>query len=432
MPEAYVNGLSPSRPRRYYDDSMTEHVDVLVIGAGLAGLNAALTMSAAGKQVLVLEASDGIGGRVRTDEVDGLQLDRGFQILNPVYPEVQRLGVADELDLRPFDAGVMISLEQGISKLGDPRRLPQWLMSGITSEIGDVKSKARLVAALGKAWLRGSMELPSSRAGSVADALMLDGVGPHVYERALKPFLTGVFLDDPANVAAGYGDFVLRSFIEGAPALPARGMGALPRAMALRLPSEAIATGVRVHTVQQGRVETSEGGFTADRIIVAVDPQQARHWFPHMDVPETRSCTTWYHVVDVSPTDARAILVDGLARGPVINSVAISKVAQGYASRGRTLISSTALGCLPTYDDESAARKHLAAMWGVPTGSWECVRTDVIEHALPNMAVNAPMSRSIDAGDGVYLAGDHRETPSQQGALLSGRRAAEAALRSMR
>lgn len=411
---------------------MTEHVDVLVIGAGLAGLNAALSLHAAGKHVLVLEASDGIGGRVRTDEIDGLQLDRGFQILNPAYPEVVRLGVTEELDLRPFDAGIMVALEQGISKLGDPRRRPQWLLSGITSEIGDVKSKARLIAALGKAWVRGSMELPSARAGSVADALLLDGVGPHVYERALMPFLTGVFLDDPANVAAGYGDFVLRSFIEGTPSLPARGMGALPRAMALRLPAEAIRTGVRVHAFREGQVDTDHGTLSADRIIVAVDPQQARRWFPGMDVPETRACTTWYHVVDGAPTDERAILVDGLGRGPVVNSVAISKVAPGYASRGRTLISSTALGCLPSYDDERAARQHLAAMWGVPTGSWECVRTDVVEHALPSLGVNQPMSRSMDAGNGIVLAGDHRETPSQQGALLSGRRAAEAILRSLR
>lgn len=415
-----------------YDGSMSEHVDVLIIGAGLAGLNAALTVHGGGKQVLVLEAADAIGGRVRTDEVDGLQLDRGFQILNPAYPEVQRLGLVEELDLRPFDAGIMVALEQGISRLGDPRRRPQWLLSGITSEIGDVKSKAMLIAALGKAWLRGSMELPSSRAGSVADALLLDGVGPHVYERALKPFLTGVFLDDPANVAAGYGDFVLRSFIEGTPSLPARGMGALPRAMALRLPADIIRTGVGVHAVRGGQVDTDQGTISADRIIVAVDPQQAREWFPGMDVPETRACTTWHHVVDGSPTDERAILVDGLARGPIVNSVAISKVAPGYASRGRTLMSSTALGCHASSEDEVAARQHLAEMWGVSTSAWQCVRTDVIEHALPSLGVNQPMSRTIDAGAGIVLAGDHRETPSQQGALLSGRRAAEATLRSLR
>lgn len=411
---------------------MSEHVEVLVIGAGLAGLNAALTLHGAGKQVLVVEASDVIGGRVRTDDVDGLQLDRGFQILNPAYPEVQRLGIIDELDLRPFDAGIMVALEQGIARLGDPRRLPQWLLSGITAEIGDVKAKARLVAALGKAWMRGSLEYPSARAGSVADALLLEGVGPHVYERALKPFLTGVFLDDPSNVAAGYGDFVLRSFIEGTPALPARGMGAIPRALALRLPADAIRTGVQVHAVAQGRAETSAGTITADRIIVAVDPARAAAWFPGMDVPPTRACTTWYHVTESAPTNERAILVDGLARGHVVNSVAISKVAPGYASRGRTLVASTALGVHTSAEDEAAARRHLALMWGTATNTWACVRTDVIEHALPALPVNAQMSRPIDAGDGIWLAGDHRDTPSQQGALLSGRRSAEAVLASLR
>ena len=411
---------------------MAEHVDVIIIGAGLAGLNAALTVHGAGREVLLLEASDAIGGRVRTDEVDGLLLDRGFQILNPAYPELQRLGILEELDLRPFDAGVMIALEQGIRRLGDPRRRPQWLLSSITAEIGDIKSKARLIAALGRIWMSGSLDHPAARAGSVADALQLDGVHPHVYERALRPFLTGVFLDDPANVAAGYGDFVLRSMVQGTPAVPARGMSALPRALALRLPADAIRTNVRVQAVGAGRVDTDQGQFTADQVIVAVDPQTARQWFPAMDVPETRSCTTWYHVTDEAPTPDRAILVDGLRRGPVLNSVAISKVAPGYASRGRTLMSTTALGCMSGADDEQAVREHLALMWGVDTSSWQLVRTDVIEHALPSLGVGQPMFRSIEAGDGIWLAGDHRDTPSQQGALLSGRRAAEAALRAKR
>ena len=411
---------------------MSEHVDVIVIGAGLAGLNAALTVHRAGRQVLLLEAADAVGGRVRTDEVDGLLLDRGFQILNPAYPELQRLGIVEELDLRPFDAGVMIALEQGIRRVGDPRRRPQWLLSSITAEIGDIAAKARLIAALGRIWMNGSLEHPVTRAGSVADALSVDGVHPHVYERALRPFLTGVFLDDPANVAAGYGDFVLRSMVQGTPAVPARGMGALPRALALRLPSDAIRTGVRVHAVGSGHADTDQGRFTAEQVIVAVDPGTARSWFPGMDVPPTVSCTTWYHHTDDAPTEDRAILVDGLRRGPVLNSVAISKVAPGYASRGRTLMASTVLGCHSGEADDRAVREHLSMMWGVDASAWTLVRCDVIEQALPVISVGQPMFRAIDAGDGVWLAGDHRDTPSQQGALLSGRRAGEAALRAMR
>ena len=410
---------------------MAQHVDVIVIGAGLAGLNAALTVHAGGREVLVLEASDAVGGRVRTDEVDGLQLDRGFQILNPAYPELQRLDILEELDLRAFDAGIMVALEDGISRIGDPRRRPQWLLSSITSEIGDLRAKARMIATLGRIWLQGSLDHPAARSGSVADALQLDGIHGHVYERALRPFLTGVFLEDPANVAAGYGDFVLRSLVEGVPAVPARGMGALPRALALRLPS--VETGVRVEDVTKGRVRTEVGDeYTADAIIVAVDPATAQSWFPALDVPDTVGCTTWYHVTAESPTEDRAILVDGLRRGPVLNSVAISKVAPGYASRGRTLVASTVLGIADALADEEAVRAHLATMWGVDTAAWETVRADVIPNALPQIGVGQPMFRSIVIEDGIWIAGDHRDTPSQQGALLSGRRAGEAVLRALR
>lgn len=411
---------------------MSEHVDVVVVGAGLAGLHAALTVQAAGRQVLVVDAADAVGGRVRTDEVDGLLLDRGFQILNPSYPELQSLDILEELDLRRFDAGIMVALEHGIERIGDPIRKPQWLLSTIGAHIGDPKAKARLVLAIVQNWLGGSLGQPAPRAGSVADALRADGVDAITYDRVLRPFLTGVFLDDPAHVAAGYGDFVLRSFVQGTPAVPSRGMGALPRALAMRLQPGTVRLNTRVHGVHGGGVETDAGRIGASQVIVAVDPQQAAAWFPQMQVPATRSCTTWYHVTTAPPTTERAILVDGLGRGPVINSVAISKVAPSYASRGRTLMSSTTLGIDASAEQEATVRRHLGQMWGTSTHGWELVRAQVVEQALPALGVTDPMFRPIDAGDGVWLAGDHRDTPSQQGALVSGRRTAQAVLRALR
>lgn len=411
---------------------MSQRADVLIVGAGLAGLNAALTLHAAGRDVLVLEASDAVGGRVRTDEVDGLLLDRGFQILNPAYPELQRLGWLEELDLRPFDAGVMVARAGGIDRLGHPWRQPQWLVSSAFSGIADVKGKASLIAALARVMKRASLTDPVARTGSVAEALLVDGVDSRLYERVLRPFLTGVFLADPADVAAGHGDFVLQSFVSGVPAVPARGMGALPRAMALRLPDGMVRTNLPVRAIAAGRVSTDDGDITAQQVIVAVGPRQAREWLPAADVPETVSCTTWYHVATDSPTRDRAVLVDGLARGPVLNSVALSKVAPGYASLGRTLISSTTLGLAATAEDEQAVRRHLAQMWGVDTHGWQLVRSYAIQDALPALRPGSPMSRPVDLGDGLFLAGDHRATPSQQGALLSGRRAAEALLATAR
>lgn len=410
---------------------MSEDVDVVVVGAGLAGLQAALTAQQAGLKVRVLEAGDRVGGRVRTEEVDGLLLDRGFQILNPAYPELQRLGVIDELDLRSFTAGVMVALPDGIAKLGDPIRSPLWLVSTVAARVGDVRAKAKLLGAVAKVWIGGSIGQPAPRAGSVADALLADGVTEDVYERVLRPFLTGVFLEDPSQVSAGYGDFVLRSFVQGTPAVPSRGMGALPRALALRLQPDVVQLHTPVRAVRPGAVETDTGTVHARAVIVAVDPQQARDWFPRMEVPVTRACTTWYHVTETSPTDDRAILVDGMGRGPVLNSVALSKVAPSYASRGRTLISSTTLGTDGGVEREAEVRRHLAQMWSVDTGTWELVRPIVVEQALPLIGPADPLFRSVQIGDGLWMAGDHRDTPSQQGALVSGRRTAEAVVRSL-
>lgn len=407
---------------------MSERVDAIVVGGGLAGLAAAITLHKAGKQVLLLEADSRLGGRVKTDEVDGLLLDRGFQILNPSYPELQKLGVLHELDLHNFDAGVMVATKYGIARIADPRRNPWWLPTTLINDVGDFRSRLKLLPAFARVWLRSSLNTPKDRAGSVRDQLLADGVSQEIYEKLFAPFLTGVFLESPEQVAAGYGDFVLRSFIKGTPALPARGMGALPLALARRLPEGAIKTNVLVTAVRAGEVETNQGVFKADKIIVAVNPWQARQWYPQLNVAETCPCVTWYHTTTKTPTISKTILVDGLHRGPVLNSVAISQVAPGYASGGRTLISSTTLGRDSSADAERAVREQLSQMWRVKTDKWTLVRAEVVDEALPVLAVGSSMQQQIEVEPGVWLAGDHRTSPSQQGALLSGRLAAEAAL----
>ena len=411
---------------------MAEQTDVLVVGAGLAGLNAALTLTQAGREVRIVEAADRIGGRVQTDEVDGLLLDRGFQILNPAYPELARLGILHELDLRAFAPGVMVSLDNGIARLGDPLRLPTWAISSAVAEVGTIAEKARLLKALAAIWQRTSLTDPAFRPGSVKDSLAADGVPTIVYERVLRPFLTGVFLTDPSEVGAGYGDFVMKSFFTGTPAVPSRGMGALPKALADRLPAGTIWTNTRVHSVRPGSVDTDNGVIEARHIVVAADPRTAGEWFPALGAAPLRDCVTWYHVTADAPTDQKAILVDGRSPGPVVNSVALSLVAPSYASRGRTLMSSTTLGADSSAEAEAAVRAQLAQMWRKSTADWQLVRAEVVRDALPVLGAGAQLAAPINAADGVWLAGDHRDTPSQQGALLSGRRAAEAVLRTGR
>ena len=86
---------------------MADSVDAIVVGAGLAGLSAARQLAIHGVDVIVLESSNDVGGRVRTDRFDGLQLDRGFQLFNPSYPEAARVLDYEALDLKPFVPGVI-------------------------------------------------------------------------------------------------------------------------------------------------------------------------------------------------------------------------------------------------------------------------------------------------------------------------------------
>jgi hypothetical protein len=142
--------------------------------------------------------------------------------------------------------------------------------------------------------------------------------------------------------------------------------------------------------------------------------------------------TTWYHLADQSPEDlagGRPVLViDGARRGPLVNSTVISNAAPGYAADGSVLVSSSALGIHTGPAADADVLRHLSLLYRVPTAGWELLRRFEIPAALP--AAPAPLNtrREVRLGDGRYLAGDHRDTPSIQGALVSGRRAAQALL----
>jgi len=410
---------------------MTE-VDVVVVGAGLAGLAAARQLSIFGAQVLVLEAGDQVGGRVRTDRIDGLQLDRGFQLHNPAYPEAARVLDHQALDLRPFAAGVVVATGQGRVPLGDPRRQPRWALSSASPRTGSPLAKARFtrhawaVSRMPIAQVLSEPEVPAEvalRSIAVDDALL---------NRVLWPFFAGVFLEPGLQTSSRFMDLVLRSFVRGRPSVPALGMQAIPEQLHQALPEGSVRLGAEVSTVRGSEVTVDGERIGARAVLVATDPMTAATLIPGLSVPNGHGVTTWYHLADCPAdriTDGVPVLVvDGDRRGPVINSVALTHAAPQYASDGRVLISSSILGTGPQAQDEPAIRDHLSLMHGVNTTGWEPVAHYPIHYALPSMAPPLQIRKPVDLGDGLYVAGDHRDTASIQGAMVSGRRAADAIL----
>ena len=368
---------------------------VAVIGAGLSGLSAAIALQDAGCEVEVFESSDRVGGRVATDIIDGYRLDRGFQLINSRYPELIRLGVIQELDFVTASRSIDISLGTKTVSLGDPRLHP---FSALSSETGSIFTKISFLKYLTKKAETGL---------SVEDELKDYGT---LYQRVLKPFLSGVFLTSPSNVDAVSGKEIVRSFISGKPGLPALGAGELAKALAKRV--KTINLNSRIDSLSQCK---------ADAIIVAADLTTAAQLLDIPNVPKLASSTTWYHEVPQGMTESDRLLIDGLVQGPVINSIALSNMVPTYAPEGKTLLSSTTID----FASESEVRRHLALMWGVSTSEWSLIAKYEIPKALPIFGIGANGLQSSRVSDGVYVAGDYRTAPSQNGALLSGRLAAQ-------
>lgn len=380
------------------------HSEVLIVGAGLAGLNAAIHLQSAGVDVTVIESSDRAGGRVASDVIDGFICDRGFQLINARYPALQELNVISELDFIEAPRVVEVSLGDRRHAIGDPRQVP-W--TALDKATGTIPEKIALLQFI----------LRKPKAGeSIGQALRITGT---TYDRVLRPFLQGVFLTDPDNVDAIYGHAIIKSFVNGRPGVPRNGVGELPKALVKRLSN--IVYNTRVDRIDQTSVHTNNGSYTADKILIATDATTATQLLGLAKVPRMAGCITWYHAVSQNPSGSGRLVVDGQKRGPIINTVVMSDISTYYAPAGQHLVSTTT----DLNVTESDARRHLAIVWGTSTHDWQFIAKYEIPAALPIQNVGRSLSQSIKISDHHYVAGDHRTVPSQQGALFSGRLAAQ-------
>ncbi|MEI7476762.1 MAG: FAD-dependent oxidoreductase [Actinomycetes bacterium] len=377
---------------------------VIVIGGGLAGLSAAITLQIEGVSVTVLESSDRPGGRVTSDLIDGFICDRGFQLLNINYPEIKRLGITKEIDFVSAPSIIEVARDEKRIRIGDPRAS---FFSIFNSETGSLIEKIRLVKYL----------IKRTRVASVGEELKANGVGK-TYERVLRPFLTGVFLADPLLVNAEYGRTAIGHFVTGNSGLPAQGIRVFSEALAARVHS--IEYGVQVNSIKNGIIKTSKGKYDADAINVATDATTAAQLLDLTEVPQLVGCTTWYHSTNENPTQSKSLIIDSQNRGPLVNTIVISNMLPSYAPSGKSLISSTSI--LPT--TESEVRRHLSILYGTDTRKWKLVAKYEIPSALPLAGLQGQEVSSSYVRDSIYIAGDYRSAPSQNGALLSGRLAA--------
>ena len=405
---------------------------VLVVGAGLAGLACARRLAAAGRAVQVLEASDDVGGRVRTDDVGGFRLDRGFQVLLTAYPEALAQLDYRSLHLHSFYPGAQVRLHGRFHRLADPFRHPLDAAATLLNPVGSPADKARVLRLRRRARSGTVPELLARAETSTMQALTDLDFSNTMIERFFQPVLGGILLGRELSTTSRMLDFVIRMMAEGEIAIPAAGMGAISRQLAAGLPDGSISTGAAVAAVAGDEVILEDGRrLPAHAVVVATEGDTAARLLGHAPPSAGRSVTTLYFAAPRPPVQGPYLVLDGEGRGPVNNLCVPSEVAEAYAPPGRALVSATVLGVPDTRDDALLAevRAQLADWFGRQVGEWSHLRTYRIRWALPDRSPPTSLPGApVTALPGIYVAGDHLDTASINGALASGRRAAEAIL----
>ncbi|MZD05898.1 FAD-dependent oxidoreductase [Streptomyces sp. SID5785] len=424
------------------------HADVVIVGAGVAGLTAARQLTRAGVDVLVLEAAGTVGGRMSTEKIDGFRLDRTGQLLTPSHrpcPDCPDLPGTDGLAglaLRPFAPGVLVHSEGRRHRTGEPAHRPRRTRGALSAAralasaprpvrgsrppLGGPLDHARLGRALARFAALPQDALHERPERPVGEALPERGMPGRTLDGFVRPLLRALLSDPDLVTSSRAADPALHAYARGGLAVPEGGADAVPELLAAGLPPGTVRTGVRVTGVATNAVTTAgHGRLRCRTVLVAADAVAAAELLPGLHVPDFHEVTVVHHAVPEPPFGEAALLLDADRPGLLAHTCVISQVDPSRAPAGRALVSSVLFGPPPA---ERALRDRLAALYGASTSGWETLAVHHAPRAVPAMPAPHDPRRPVRLLDGLYVCGDHRETSTVQGAMHSGRRAAHAVL----
>ncbi len=412
---------------------MNDIDQVIIVGAGLAGLCCARKLHDHGIPFSIYEASDSAGGRVRTDLHDGFLLDRGFQIFLTAYPEARKFLRYDQLDFKPFSPGAMVRANGKFHELSDPFRCPMSALKTLFSSVGTFSDKLLIVSLRQRAMESSQQGRGAADAQSTISALKKFGFSESMINQFFRPFFAGIFLDPTLETSEKLFDFVFDMLARGDNVLPAHGMQSIPMQIAESLPADHIHYNQPVAQVEGSSIRLASGRKVHGRaIIVATEEPQCKRLLGMAEPKSFGSQTCVYYSTDKAPFNEPMIVLNGENSGIVTNLVVPSNVSPSYAPPGQSLIGAVVVGDAALNDQQldDAVRNQMQGWFGSSVKRWNHLRTYRIKYALPDQtnAALASVDGAYKNGGQVYSCGDYKETGSINGAMLSGRHAAEAVI----
>lgn len=399
---------------------------IIVIGAGISGLIAAIELEKQGFAPTILEATDRVGGRVKTDYENGFQFDHGFQVLLTAYPEVSRYLDLKSLKLSNFKPGATIYDSGKSNRLVDPLRQPTELFTAAFSPVASLQDKLKMWR-LTEHLKRTSVEdIFNATSITTLEYLEQQGFSQRIIRNFFRPFFSGIFLERELSTSSRLFQFIFKMFAEGYAAIPAKGMQAIPDQLLSRLNKTEVRYNTRVEQVKDGQVHTSSGDFPFDGLIITSAPGEILSDYKSPAI-EFKSTVNLYFTTPKKQGDGYIGLIP--SSSSLINNISVlSDVAAGYAPADSNLLSVSVIGT-PEIDEtelNETIRAELATILKLDLPHIQHLRNHKIKFALP--IVDEPvmnLTREQSRYDkGIYLAGDYLLGGSLNGAMVSGRQSA--------
>ncbi len=410
----------------YFYRMKEKQPSISIIGAGVSGLTAAITLQKAGYQTTIYEANSFVGGRVHSDASRSQILDHGFQVMLDAYPAVQEFLDLEALKLRKFVPGSIVFKEGKKYRLGDASRNSSFLWSTIIAGVGSIKDKWLVFSLSRKLKQKSIPEIFSSPEVTTLAYLEAYGFSAKMINSFFKPFYAGIFLETELATSSRMFEFVFKMFTEGNATIPAQGIKAIPEQLAAQLPVESIVFGKKVSSVVGNEITFENGEkATSDFTIIATPAGKL--------VPNLSNQEQDWHQVTVLYLDTDHTGFDEAIIGLVANEESIINnfhFLQDVFDDHKNIISVSVVKKHSLNNEQLTERviKELREETDIKASS--LIKMFHINKALPRLQSlnNCMHPTETQLTEHVFLAGDHLSNGSLNAAMLNGKAAAQAVM----